>query len=162
MSASSALASPSTIRSSPGGRCGTSPIRSLGNSPLERIRRWSGRISSPIRSRQSCSTAKQVRQNVKELAALARAGAYLARDRRVSPKERTRWRFTYRDHFTQSFAALSAGSGEEVRPAIEAVSTLITVACETAGFDYFRSEDPIEASKVVISEMVDQLWAGIG
>ncbi|GAA1873331.1 hypothetical protein GCM10009813_36990 [Brevibacterium marinum] len=105
---------------------------------------------------------KEVRRDVKEFAALARAGAYLARDRRVSPKERTRWRFTYKDHFTQSFAALTAGSGEEIRPAVEAVSTLITLACETEGFDYFRSEDPIEASKVVISEKVDQLWTGIG
>lgn len=107
-------------------------------------------------------SAEVVRRNVKEFAALARAGAYLARDRRVSPKERTRWRFTYKDHFAQSFAALSAGTGEEIRPAVEAVSTLITLACETEGFDYFRSEDPIEASKVVISEMVDQLWTGIG
>jgi hypothetical protein len=36
-----------------------------------------------------------VRQDVAEFVALARSGAYLAGDRRVSPKERTRWRFTF-------------------------------------------------------------------
>src|SRR5216683_4957281 len=34
---------------------------------------------------------------VREFAELARSGAYLAGDRRVSPSERTRWRFTFRD-----------------------------------------------------------------
>jgi hypothetical protein len=32
---------------------------------------------------------------LRELIALARSGAYLAGDRRVSPPERTRWRFTF-------------------------------------------------------------------
>src|SRR5258708_40264739 len=33
---------------------------------------------------------------VREFAELARAGAYLSGDRRVSPRERSRWRFTFR------------------------------------------------------------------
>jgi len=33
---------------------------------------------------------------VREFVGLARSGAYLAGDRRVSPRERTRWRFTFR------------------------------------------------------------------
>ena len=35
---------------------------------------------------------------IRDFAELARAGAYLAGDRRVSPKERTRWRLTFRRH----------------------------------------------------------------
>src|SRR6185312_2695914 len=43
---------------------------------------------------------------VREFVALARAGAYLAGDRRVSPKERTRWRFTFRRLVTEAQTAL--------------------------------------------------------
>jgi hypothetical protein len=42
-------------------------------------------------------SAAAVREEVREFVALARSGAYLAGDRRVSPKERTRWRFKAQD-----------------------------------------------------------------
>jgi hypothetical protein len=48
------------------------------------------------------------------------------------------------------------------------MATLVDIACETGGRDYFRSEDPIEAAKIVISDEVGALWrrvrdhAGLG
>jgi hypothetical protein len=46
---------------------------------------------------------------VREFAELARAGAYIAGDRRVSPKERTRWRVTFRQLGTNAQLALRGG-----------------------------------------------------
>ena len=43
---------------------------------------------------------------VRDFAELARAGAYIAGDRRVSPKERTRWRLTFRRLAADALAAL--------------------------------------------------------
>jgi hypothetical protein len=99
--------------------------------------------------------AEDVRVQVEEFAALARKGAYLAGDRRVSPKQRTRWRFIFRDLFADARRALAA---EDPMPAAEAMATLVDIACETGGLDYFRSEDPVEAAKIVISDEVGALW----
>lgn len=98
---------------------------------------------------------EEVRGRVDEFATLARKGAYIAGDRRVSPKERTRWRFTFRDLLAEARHALAA---DDPMPAAKAIQTLVDVACETAGRDYFRSEDPIEAAKIVISDEVAVLW----
>lgn len=92
---------------------------------------------------------------VREFAALARAGAYLGGDRRVSPKERSRWRLTFRRLAADALAALRA---EDPAPAEEAVALVIDVACETRRFDYFRSEDPMEAAQFVVSDAVAALW----
>jgi hypothetical protein len=97
----------------------------------------------------------QVRGRVVEFAALVRKGAYLAGDRRVSPKQRTRWRFIFRDLFADARRALAA---DDPTPAATAMATLIDIACETGGLDYFRSEDPVEAAKIVISDEVGVLW----
>jgi hypothetical protein len=86
---------------------------------------------------------------VREFAELARAGAYIAGDRRVSPKERTRWRLTFRRLAGGALAALRhEGSGS----AEKAMALLIDLACETKRFDYFRSEDPMEAAQFVVSD----------
>ena len=91
---------------------------------------------------------------VRDFAELARAGAYLAGDRRVSPKERTRWRLTFRRLAGDALAALRhEDSGPE-----EAVVLLIDLACETKRFDYFRSEDPMEAAQFVVSDAAATLW----
>jgi hypothetical protein len=97
-----------------------------------------------------------VRKQVEEFATLARAGAYLGRDRRVSPKERTRWRFTFRALVKDCLDALR---GEEVDQAAAAVATLVDLACEMKSYDYVRSEDPVEAARFVVSDVVGVLWS---
>jgi hypothetical protein len=92
---------------------------------------------------------------VREFIALARSGAYIGGDRRVSPRERTRWRFTFRRLVTDAQGALQA---EEVATAATAVEELIDFACEMRGYDYFRSEDPVEAARFVVSDAVALLW----
>jgi len=92
---------------------------------------------------------------VRDFAELARAGAYLAGDRRVSPKERTRWRLTFRRLAADALAALRH---EDSGPAEEAVALMIDLACETKRFDYFRSEDPMEAAQFVVSDAAATLW----
>lgn len=92
---------------------------------------------------------------VRDFAELARAGAYMAGDRRVSPKERTRWRLTFRRLAADALAALRH---KDCGPAEEAVAILIDLACETKRFDYFRSEDPMEAAQFVVSDAVATLW----
>ena len=92
---------------------------------------------------------------VRDFAELARAGAYMAGDRRVSPKERTRWRLTFRRLAADALAALRH---EDSGPAEEAVALLIDLACETKRFDYFRSEDPMEAAQFVVSDAAATLW----
>lgn len=97
-----------------------------------------------------------VRAEVEQFVALARTGAYLAGDRQVSPRERTRWRFTF-----QRLAADAQRALREPEPVngVAAVEQLIDLACEMGGYDYFRSEDPVEAARFVVSDAVALLWA---
>jgi hypothetical protein len=62
---------------------------------------------------------------VRDFAELARAGAYMAGDRRVSPKERTRWRLTFRRLAAE---ALSGLRHEDSGPVEEAVALLVDLA----------------------------------
>ena len=93
---------------------------------------------------------------VTQFAALARSGAYLAGDRRVSRQERSRWRHTFR---RLSGEAQDALRGEDVETAGVAVAAMIDLACETRERDYFRSEDPLEAARFVVSDVVAVLWS---
>lgn len=97
-----------------------------------------------------------VRQEVAEFVALACSGAYLAGDRRVSPKERTRWRFTFQRLSADALRALRDPEDEDAAVAVE---QLVDLACEVRGYDYFRSEDPVEAARFVVSDVVALLWA---
>jgi hypothetical protein len=90
-----------------------------------------------------------------EVCEFARAGAYMAGDRRVSPRERTRWRLTFRRLAGDALAALRAADSG---PAEEAMALLIDLACETLRSDYFRSEDPMEAAQFVVSDAAATLW----
>ena len=93
---------------------------------------------------------------VRDFVTLARAGAYLAGNRRVSPKERTRWRFTFRRLVADARQSLRAdGSAGGAAP----MTALIDLACETRDMDYFRSDDPVEAAGLVVSDEVALLWA---
>lgn len=95
---------------------------------------------------------------VHEFVALARSGAYIGGDRRVAPRERTHWRFTF-----QRLAAdvQSALLGDDVGPAATAMEELIDLACETREYDYFRSDEPLEAARFVVSEAVALLWGKV-
>ena len=92
---------------------------------------------------------------VREFVALARSGAYLARSRAVSPKERSGWRFTYRRLFADARAALAV---DDIGPGSAAMAELIDLACRMRDYDYFRSDDPGEAAGVVVSDEVGVLW----
>ncbi len=96
--------------------------------------------------------------DARTFAALARSGSYIAGDRRVSPRERSQWRVTFRGLAADALAALRAESPE---PAEEAVALLIDLACETRGHDYFRSEDPMEAAQFVVSDAAALLWESL-
>lgn len=97
-----------------------------------------------------------VLDEVRNFVALARSGAYIAGDRRVSPRERTRWRFTFARLVTETQGALAA---EDVSAGAAAMEQLIDLACEIRDDDYFRSEDPVEAARFVVSDAVALLWA---
>jgi hypothetical protein len=93
---------------------------------------------------------------VRQFATLARSGAYLAGDRRVSRQERSRWRHTFR---RMSGEAQDALHGEDVETAAAAVAVMIDLACEARERDYLRSEDPLEAARFVVSDAVAVLWS---
>lgn len=92
---------------------------------------------------------------VQEFTGLVRSGAYLVGNRAVRPKERSQWRFTFRRLLAESRAALAAEdpAGGEV-----ALTEMIDLACELRDYEYVRSEDPIEAAAVVISDEIAVLW----
>jgi len=97
----------------------------------------------------------QVLTAVQEFSRLVRSGAYLAGNRAVRPKERSQWRFTFRRLLADSRAALAADDpvGGEA-----AMAEMIDLACQLRDDDYVRSEDPIEAAAVVVSDEVAVLW----
>jgi hypothetical protein len=97
-----------------------------------------------------------VAAEVGEFVTLARSGAYLAGDRRVSPKERSRWRFTFRRLADDAQRALA---DVDVGTAAAAFEQLIDLACDTYHFEYFRSEEPLVAARFVVSDAVALLWA---
>jgi hypothetical protein len=92
---------------------------------------------------------------VRDFASLARAGAYLGGDRRVAPKERSGWRSTFRRLASEAREALAV---EDPGPGIAAMGLLIDLACDTRRYDYFRSDDPVEAARFVVSDAVEQVW----
>lgn len=100
----------------------------------------------------------QVQREVSEFVELARCGAYMAGDRRVSPRERSRWRLTFRRLAGDAQRALRA---EVPAPAESALEQLIDLACETRDYDYFHSEDPMEAAQFVVSDAVALLWEAV-
>lgn len=102
--------------------------------------------------------AGAVLAEAREFVALARKGAYLAGDRRVSPRERSRWRFTFKRMVADAQDALR---GDDVDTAGAALELLVDLACETRGYEYFRSEDPMQAAGVVVSDAVARLWTAV-
>ncbi len=99
-----------------------------------------------------------VLEDVTEFAKLARAGAYLAGDRRVSPKQRTRWRYQFRDLANQSLLALHDEDEETARAGMDALIVLVDLAVDTYRYNYFRSEDPLEAAQFVVCDAARAIW----
>lgn len=108
--------------------------------------------------RQAAPEPEQVLAEVTEFVSFARSGAYLARDRRVSPKERSRWRHTFRRLAREAQDALRS---EDVEPAADALAAMIDLACDTQQWDFFRSEDPVEAARFVVSDAAAMLWSRV-
>jgi uncharacterized protein YfiM (DUF2279 family) len=98
----------------------------------------------------------QVLSEVAEFATLARSGAYMAGDRRVSPRERTRWRLTFKRLVGDAQDGLRA---QDATAAATALERLIDLACEARDYEYFHSEDPVESAGFVVSDAVALLWA---
>lgn len=110
------------------------------------------------RQRKPPPDPQDVYDEVAEFVELARAGAYFAGDRRVSPRERTRWRFTFKRLAT---AAEEALRDEDPEPAAVALEQLIDLACVMRGRYLFRSEDAVAAAGFVVSDAAAALWTSI-
>src|SRR5215472_15300639 len=89
---------------------------------------------------------------------LAKGGAYMAGDRRVHHTERSKWRLTFRRLAGDALAALQA---DDPGPARQAVAEMVDLACDMKSYDYFHSDDPVEAAKFVVSDAVAVLWESV-
>jgi len=99
-----------------------------------------------------------VQWEVDDFVSLARSGAYMGGDRRVAPRERSRWRFTFKRLVTEAQDALRT---VDAGPAASALEQLIDLACEAHDYDYFRSDDPVAAAGFVVSDAAAVLWASM-
>ncbi len=120
--------------------------------------RIEGELDPPERERRRHEAAappdpEQVLADVSEFVELARSGAYIAGDRRVSRTERTKWRVRFRQLAMDAQSALHA---EDTTPAERAMELMIDLARHAEGS--FRSEDPLEAAKFVLSQAASALW----
>jgi hypothetical protein len=123
----------------------------------ERIEAELDPVSSERRKRVAAQPPDpaMVLAEVTEFTTLARAGAYMAGDRRVTPRERTRWRLTFRQLADQASAALRTPEADQ---AAEALTLLIDLASDMSSRDYFHSGDPVEAAGFVLSDAAALLW----
>lgn len=110
----------------------------------------------PPRPAKPPADPETVQWEVNDFVSLARSGAYMGGDRRVSPRERSRWRFTFKRLAAEAQDALR---DEDPGPAASALEQLIDLACEVHGYDYFRSDDPVAAAGFVVSDAAAALWA---
>jgi len=98
-----------------------------------------------------------VLREVQDFVGLARSGAYIAGDRRVSRQERSRWRFTFQRLVVGAREALLSPEG--IPTGAAAMEQLIDLARDAHDRDYFHSEDPMEAARFVVSDAVGLLWS---
>jgi hypothetical protein len=110
----------------------------------------------PARPAKEPPDPETVQHEVDDFVSLARSGAYLSGDRRVSPRERSRWRFTFKRLAAEAQDALRA---EDAGPAASALEQLVDLARGAKGYDYFRSDDPVAAAGFVVSDVAAVLWA---
>lgn len=131
--------------------------------PAQVRERIEGELDPVEATRQSRGAARPpdpdaVLAEVTAFTELARAGAYMHGDRRVTPRERTRWRLTFRRLASEAQAALRAPDPD---PAADALTLLIGLASDLRDSDYFHSQDPVEAAGFVLSDAAALLWASI-
>jgi hypothetical protein len=110
----------------------------------------------PPRPAKAPADPETVRDEVDDFVVLARSGAYLSGNRRVSARERSRWRFTFKRLAAEAHDALRA---VDAGPAASALEQLIDLACDAHDYDYFRSDDPVAAAGFVVSDVAALLWA---
>lgn len=110
------------------------------------------------RSKAEAPDPQGVQHEADEFVALVKSGAYMAGDRRVHRTERSRWRITFRQHVADARAALAA---PDPAPAEEALGQLIGLAVLLKDHDYVHSEDPVAAARIVVSDLVADLWASM-
>jgi hypothetical protein len=94
-------------------------------------------------------------EEVKDFCRLARGGAYVAGSREVSPSERRKWRHGFRRLLDDAVRSLAHAGFDEGARALEQLLDLI---CEATDIAYFRSKDPVQAAKVVVSDTAGILW----
>lgn len=99
-----------------------------------------------------------VLRDIQEFAALLRSGAYMGGTRDVSRQERTKWRVTFRTHMEEASALLKQGDLEH---GVAVTELLVDLLCEMRGYDYVHSEDPVQATGIVVSDRVELLWRTI-
>ena len=99
-----------------------------------------------------------VLDEVTTFAELAKAGAYMGGDRRVHHTERSKWRHTFRRLVADALAALEA---DDPASAQRAIGKIVDLACDMRRYDYFHSDDPVEAAKFVVSDAVAALWESV-
>jgi hypothetical protein len=112
----------------------------------------------PTRKAPDLPDPAEVLAEVTEFVSLARDGAYMYGDRRVTRTQRSKWRLTFRTLATQAQSALHAA---DTGPAEQAVAQLIDLACAMHGSDYFHSDDPVEAARFVVSHAAAALWQAV-
>ncbi|WP_228559363.1 hypothetical protein [Catenulispora pinisilvae] len=110
------------------------------------------------RSKAEAPDPEQVRRAAAEFVSMVRSGAYMAGDRRVHRTERSRWRVTFRQHVADARAALAAPDPAAAEKALE---QLISLAVTLKDHDYVHSEDPVAAARIVVSDLVADLWASV-
>jgi hypothetical protein len=127
--------------------------------PSTRARRGGDLTSRPpSRGQSRAAHPAKVLKEVRSFTELARSGAYIAGDRRVSSKERSGWRFTFGRLADDARRALTAQDSE---PAEQAVADLVDLCCSAKDMEYFHSEDPVEAARFVVSDAVFALWTSV-
>lgn len=109
----------------------------------------------PKRKVENLPDPDEVLDEVTEFVSMARDGAYMYGDRRVSRTERSKWRVTFRRLATQAQSALHAA---DTGPGEQAMELLVDLASEMRRVEYFHSEDPVEAARFVVSHAASALW----
>jgi hypothetical protein len=109
----------------------------------------------PVKPKKEVPDPDTVLDEVTTFVTLAEDGAYMAGDRRVHHTERSKWRLTFRRLVTDALSALQA---DNPGPAQQAVAEMVDLACHMKSYDYFHSDDPVEAAKFVVSDAVGVLW----
>lgn len=111
-----------------------------------------------VKSKKEPPNPETVLNKVTTFVELAQAGAYMGGDRRVHHTERSKWRHTFRGLVAETLAALEANAPLAARQAVEKI---VDLACDMRSYDYFHSDDPVEAAKFVVSDAVAVLWESV-